>query len=382
MHDRTEPTGERAAETPKNAQLNNKANHGLRLRKGRGALSNSPSRFLHTVNQPLDDGWGSQVEPSRVANRALPDRTVRLITRNTSPDIPFSQSINPYKGCEHGCIYCFARPTHAFLDLSPGLDFETRLFFKTNVAEGLRKELTRPRYQCSTLAMGTNTDPYQPLEKDKRIMREILQILLEARHPVSIVTKSALILRDLDLLRDLARQQLVHVNVSVTTLSNELKTRLEPRTAGPAARLRAISALREAGIPTGAMLAPIIPFINDHEVERLVSACADAGAQTMAYILIRLPLEVAGLFEEWLQIHYPLKADRVMAAIRDTRGGEVYRAEWGTRMVGQGQIAQLIGARFKAAVAKAGLHDANLSALRTDLFQPPRYADDRQQNLF
>ena len=382
MHDRTEPTGERAAETPKNAQLNNKANHGLRLLKGRGALSNSPSRFLHTVNQPVDDGWGSQVEPSRVANRALPDRTVRLITRNTSPDIPFSQSINPYKGCEHGCIYCFARPTHAFLDLSPGLDFETRLFFKTNVAEGLRKELTRPRYQCSTLAMGTNTDPYQPLEKDKRIMREILQILLEARHPVSIVTKSALILRDLDLLRDLAQQQLVHVNVSVTTLSNELKTRLEPRTAGPAARLRAISALREAGIPTGAMLAPIIPFINDHEVERLVSACADAGAQTMAYILIRLPLEVAGLFEEWLQIHYPLKADRVMAAIRNTRGGEVYRAEWGTRMVGEGQIAQLIGARFKAAVAKAGLHDANLSALRTDLFQPPRYADDRQQNLF
>lgn len=376
MHDRTVPTGERAAETPKNAQPNSKANYGLRLRKGRGALSNAPSRFLHTVNQPVDDGWAPQIEPSRVANLALPDRTVRLITRNASPDIPFSQSINPYKGCEHGCIYCFARPTHAFLDLSPGLDFETRLFFKTNVAERLRKELARPRYQCSTLAMGTNTDPYQPLEKDKRVMREILQTLLEARHPVSIVTKSALILRDL------ARQRLVHVNVSVTTLSNELKTRLEPRTAGPAARLRAISALREADIPTGAMLAPIIPFINDHEVERLVSACADAGAQTMGYILIRLPLEVAGLFEEWLQSHYPLKADRVMAAIRDTRGGEVYRAEWGTRMVGQGQIAQLIGARFKAAVAKAGLHDADLPALRTDLFQPPRDPDDRQQNLF
>lgn len=382
MNDQTEPKGQKVKDRAGSAQAGDEVNDGLRVLKGRGAVSNAPSRFLHRVNQPVDDGWEQQLQPSRVGNQALPDRTVQLITRNTSPDIPFSQSINPYKGCEHGCIYCFARPTHAFLDLSPGLDFETRLFFKTNVAERLGQELARPRYRCSTLAMGTNTDPYQPLEKEKCVMREVLQTLLEVRHPVSIVTKSALILRDLDLLRDLAQQQLVHVSVSVTTLSNELKTRLEPRTAGPAARLRAISTLREAGIPTGAMLAPIIPFINDQEVERLVSACADAGAQMMAYILIRLPLEVADLFEEWLQTHYPLKAERVMAAIRDTRGGRVYRSEWGTRMVGQGQIAQLIGARFKAAVAKAGLSDADLPALRTDLFQPPRDPADRQQDLF
>lgn len=356
--------------------------------KGRGSVSNTPSRFLKLRTEAFDDGWstsassqgcdvrqqsaaGADAEQPQVQTRLYLDRTRTLITKNKSPDIPFDQSINPYKGCEHGCIYCFARPTHAYLDLSPGLDFETRIFRKSDPRAHLRVELARPAYRCSVLAMGTNTDPYQPLERSQRVTREILETLLEYRHPVSIVTKSKLILRDLDLLREFAAQGLVHVNVSVTTLSNDLKTRLEPRTASPAARLRTIAELRSAGIPTGAMIAPIIPFINDHELEDLVTAVAAAGAMVARYILLRLPLEVKPLMEEWLAEHYPDRAARVMAAVRDTRGGRAYRAEWHTRMTGQGQIADLIRLRFARAVRAAGLANASFEPLRTDLFQPP-----------
>ena len=347
------------------------------VNKGRGAGSNRESRFLDHVVELDGDGWspadGDAGEgPTRLKTRLYNDRTRRLITTNQSPDIPFDQSINPYKGCEHGCVYCFARPTHAFLDLSPGLDFESKIFCKTNPREHLLAELSKPRYRCRVIAMGTNTDPYQPAERERRITREILETLCELKHPVSIVTKSKLVLRDLDLLAAMAEDGLVHVNVSVTTLDNELKTRLEPRTASPAARLRTIAELRAAGVPTGAMLAPIIPFINDHELESLVEHCVDAGALVLRYILLRLPLEVKPLFEEWLAMHYPLKAKRVMAAVCDTRGGRAYRAEWFQRMVGQGQMAELIATRFQTAVARAGLAGAEPAPLATDLFQPPR----------
>lgn len=350
--------------------------------KGRGSGSNDESRYIRLRSEPVDDGWYLEPEAPRVATTALPDRTQRLITKNNSPDIGFDQSINPYKGCEHGCIYCFARPTHAYLDLSPGLDFETRLFFKTDVRARLLEELGKPGYRVSPIAMGTNTDPYQPLEKERRIMRQILATLLELKHPLSIVTKSALILRDLDLLVELAQQGLVQVFLSVTTLDNSLKTKLEPRTAGPSARLRAIRELSQAGVPTGAMVAPVIPFLNDHEIEAIVDACAGAGAQIVNYILLRLPLEVRGLFEEWLDNHYPLKAQRIMSAVRDTRNGRAYDAQWHQRMVGQGELAQLIGNRFRNAAAKAGLAQSSMPRMRTDLFAPPRHPQDTQMALF
>jgi DNA repair photolyase len=314
----------------------------------------------------------------------LPDRTRQLITRNQSPDISFDRSINPYKGCEHGCVYCFARPTHAYLDLSPGRDFETRIFYKTKVPELLLEALAKPGYECRTIAMGTNTDPYQPAEKSLRITRSILEVLLAQRHPVSIVTKGQLILRDLDLLSALAEQGLVSVAVSLTTLDHGLKTRLEPRAAAPAARLRVIRTLCEAGVPTGAMVAPVIPFINDHEIEDLVAAAADAGARHVGYILLRLPREVADLFVAWLEAHYPLKASRVMSAVRASRGGKAYDAAWGKRMRGEGVFADLIARRFGGALRRCGLDQAEVPALRTDLFQPPLHqqAGQTQMPLF
>ncbi|NIP16200.1 MAG: PA0069 family radical SAM protein [Pseudomonadales bacterium] len=344
--------------------------------KGRGATENEGSRFLSRHSVPVDDGWAAEdsdeTAGSKVGTELYPDRTVTLIARNASPDIPFEQSINPYKGCEHGCVYCFARPTHAYLDLSPGLDFETKIFYKTNVRDRLVDELGKPGYRCRTIAMGTNTDPYQPAERHRRITRTILETLLEARHPVSIVTKSQLILRDLDLLQELAGHQLATVAVSVTTLSNELKTRLEPRTAGPAARLRVIDELSRAGIPVGAMVAPVIPFVNDHEIEDIVAAATGAGARTMNYILLRLPLEVSGLFEAWLRVHCPDRAERVMNAMRSARGGKIYDAAWGKRMRGEGEMAELIGARFKVALKRNGILGAAQPPLRTDLFRPPQ----------
>ena len=345
--------------------------------KGRGAVSNHESRYLATRSELVDDGWSSLDEaPSNPDTELLPDRTVKLITRNRSPDISFDRSTNPYKGCEHGCIYCFARPTHAYLDLSPGLDFETRIFYKTNVRKRLEEELGAKGYRCQPIAMGTNTDPYQPAEKDQQITRQILESLLEWRHPVTMVTKSRLILRDLDLLVELAALNLVQVNLSVTTLDLDLKTRLEPRTASPGARLRTIRDLSDAGVPVGAMVAPVIPFLNDHELEDIVGRCVEAGAGSLSYILLRLPQEVAPLFKEWLQEHYPLKALRVENAVRQMRGGALYRSAWGQRMRGTGPMAELIEKRFTKALRDHALdRAAPLSELRTDLFRPPGFQE-------
>ncbi len=364
------------------------AEGGRKAIKGRGSHNLSQSRFLATRSVEADDGWGMDPRAGEPApeTHLLIDRTKKLITTNRSPDISFTQSINPYKGCEHGCIYCFARPTHAYLDMSPGLDFETKIFRKSNPREHLLRELSRSRYECSVIAMGTNTDPYQPFERAQRVTREILETLLECRHPVSIVTKSKLILRDLDLLAELAEHQLINVHVSVTTLDNQLKTKLEPRTASPAARLRVIAELRAAGVPTGAMIAPVIPFINDHEIESLVEAVAEAGAQIARYILLRLPLEVGPLFEEWLLQHYPERARRVLNAVRATRAGALYQSAWHQRMRGQGQIADLIRARFSRAAKKHGIFQDHLTLLDTGAFQKPnradKRADERQMPLF
>ena len=343
------------------------------VHKGRGATINPQSRYLVATTVPVDDGWDLEEDPvSHPATEFFPDRTVRLIARNQSPDIPFDRSINAYKGCEHGCVYCYARPTHAYLDLSPGLDFETRIFYKTGVRERLVEELGRRSYECRTIAMGTNTDPYQPVEKRLRVTRTVLEVALEHRHPVSIVTKSQLILRDADLLVELARLQLVNVMVSVTTLSNALKVKLEPRTASPAARLRTIERLSGRGVPVGAMAAPMIPFINDEELEAIVARASAAGARAVRYVLLRLPLEVKDLFEAWLAEHYPLRAERVMSAVRDTRGGKAYDSTWGRRMRGTGPFAELLAARFTRACREHGLEDAELPPLRTDLFMAPR----------
>ncbi len=341
--------------------------------KGRGAVSNEASRFLPTRTLVVDDGWGYDpaADATPLITVVLPDRTKTLITRNQSPDVPFDHSINPYKGCEHGCIYCFARPTHAFLDLSPGIDFETRLFYKTHVREHLTDELCRKNYVPTPMALGTNTDPYQPIERERRVTREILEVMLECRHPVTLVTKSAGALRDLDLWSELAQLGLAHVNVSITTLRRDLKTRLEPRTASPEARLRVLKEMSAAGVPVGVMAAPMIPFINDNELEDILGAARDHGATHANYILLRLPLEVQLLFSEWLDSHYPDKKERVLSAIRDTRGGALYQSGFGQRMRGTGPIAELFAKRFQIAMKKLGLLRERNVRLRQDLFRPP-----------
>ncbi len=345
-----------------------------KFHKGRGAISNPASRFDPTVSEPVDDGW-NEVESAEIGTSApktkfFPDQTRHIIATNKSPDISFDRSINPYKGCEHGCVYCYARPTHAFLGLSPGLDFETQIFYKTEPAVRLSEALERRGYEVRPIAMGTNTDPYQPGERQLGVTREILETLLRYRHPVSLVTKSMLILRDLDILAELATLGLVQVSVSVTTLNNGLKTALEPRTADPRARLRVLDALHQARIPIGAMIAPVIPCINDHELEDIVVAVSKTGVSRVGYILLRLPLEVEDLFVEWLQQHYPNRADHVMSHIRAMRGGVAYRAEWGTRMRGQGTYADLLARRFELATKSAGLGTDLSVPLRTDLFRP------------
>ena len=356
-------------------------------RKGLGAQSNPAPRYLPSVSRLEDDA-----EQERLARKAVTvtrETPRTILTRNRSPDIPFDRSINPYRGCEHGCIYCFARPTHAYMDLSPGADFERQLFVKDGAAELLRRTLATRGYQVAPIAIGTNTDPYQPIEDSYQTMRSLLEVLLECRHPVSIVTKGAGVLRDLDLLTELAALGLVRVAVSVTTLDLELKTKLEPRTASPQRRLKILSALSKAGVPTAAMVAPVIPFINDHELEDIVERCALAGARELNYILLRLPLEVAPLFEEWLTLHYPDRAERVLSAVRQTRGGQLYRARWGERMRGTGPIAELLQRRFAAALRRAGLEGCELPRLRTDLFRAPAAlppaaasAKSRQGDLF
>ena len=359
--------------------------------KGRGSTRNPKPRYLPTTTIPVDDGWSvdafldSEFTQSAPLTKVLPDQTRNLITRNNSPDVPFDQSINPYKGCEHGCVYCFARPTHAYLDLSPGLDFETKIFYKNNPIDRLRKELDNPNYKCKPIAMGTNTDPYQPIERELRVTRKILETLLEYRHPVSIVTKGVLILRDLDLLQEFAKLDLLSVAVSITTLDNELKTKLEPRTASPRARLRILRSLADAEISIGVMVAPLIPMLNDHELEEILERSVDAGAQFAGYIVIRLPMEVSDLFENWLEEHYPMKAKRVMNRIREMHGGQTYDSRWGVRMRGSGLYAELIHKRFEVAKRNCGIqspHRARTRANTNNLFVNTERNDPLRTNLF
>lgn len=346
--------------------------------KGRGAVSNPPRRFQNIACVVEDDGWSAQV-PRALEVSLLPDRARTIISRNQSPDVPFSQSINPYKGCEHGCIYCFARPTHAYLDLSPGLDFETRLFYKQDAADLLERELARPNYRCQVIALGSNTDPYQPVEKTLGITRQLLEVMLNYRQPVSIVTKSSLILRDRDLLSELARHGLVSVTVSITTLENDAKRSLEPRAAAPAARLRMVAALREAGVPVGVLAAPMIPCINDHELEAILEASAAAGARQAGYILLRLPHEVGQLFEDWLMTHYPDRARHVMSLLKASRNGEISDGRFGHRMEGEGVFADLLRQRFRLACRKWGFNREAWIAT-TDQFRVPGRAE--QLGLF
>jgi DNA repair photolyase len=306
-----------------------------------------------------------------------PEVTRTIITRNDSPDIPFDRSINPYKGCEHGCVYCFARPTHAYLGLSPGLDFETRIFSKPEAANLLREELRRPAYRCAVMALGSNTDPYQPIERDLRITRRVLEVLAEFRHPVGIVTKSTLVLRDLDILGPMARAGLASVMVSITTLDPELAGRMEPRASAPRQRVETIRALARSGVPVGVLASPMIPGLNDTEMERILEHSANAGAQSAGFILLRLPLEIKELFAEWLVEHYPLKARRILSLIKSARGGRLNDATFGTRMRGTGAYAELIRRRFDIAVRRLGLNRRRVT-LDTTLFRPPPGPGDQE----
>ncbi len=348
--------------------------------KGRGAVSNRVGRYEARTRQAIDDGWDTDEEYPPLRTEITADATRTIITRNESPDVPFDRSINPYRGCEHGCVYCFARPTHAFLGLSPGLDFESRLFYKPDAARLLDEELRRTKYRCDVIAMGTNTDPYQPIEKEFRITRQILEVLAAHNHPVGIVTKSALVLRDLDILAPMAEQGLAQVCVSVTTLERDLARRLEPRAPTPARRIAAIRALAEAGIPAGVMAAPMIPGLNDYELEQILEAGREAGADMAGYILLRLPLEIKDLFIEWLRAHAPNKADRVLNLVRETRGGALYDQTFGLRRSGIGRYAELLGKRFEIACRRLSLNARHFELDTTQFHPPPRPGD--QMDMF
>lgn len=338
-------------------------------RNGRGAVSNPAGRFESTRSEVVDDGWGSlDEELPPLQTTVLPEPARSIISRNQSPDIPFDQSINPYRGCEHGCIYCYARPSHAYLNLSAGLDFETKLFYKADAARLLEQELSAPKYRCSPITIGANTDPYQPIEREYRVTRSIIEVLAKRRHPFSIITKSAMIERDIDLLAPLAKDNLVYALVSVTTLNKDIKRTLEPRTASPAARLRAIRNLSEAGIPVGVMVAPVIPVLTDSELEKIIEAAAAAGARSAGYVLLRLPYELKDLFGEWLEQHEPLKAKHVWSRLHDMRGGRDNDPRWGLRQRGEGQYAELLAQRFAAACVRYGLKHRERFVHNSDLF--------------
>ena len=354
-------------------------NPARKIPKGRGTSSKVDARFLEHRRAEFDDGWALEQEERTVPTEIFRETPRTVITRNQSPDIPFETSVNPYRGCEHGCVYCYARPSHAYVDLSPGIDFETKIFAKTNAAEILRKELGKPRYVCKPIAMGTNTDPYQPAERQLRITRDIIQVLHDCRHPLSIVSKSWLVERDLDLLGPMAADGLAKVFVSVTTLNHDLARRLEPRTTAPARRLKTVKALNRAGVPTGVMFAPVIPFINDAEMETVLEQAAAAGAKAAGYVILRLPNEVKQLFREWLETHEPGKTEHVFSIIRDLRSGRENDPEYFTRMRGQGVYADLVRSRFQNACRKFGLNNES-EELNTSLFKPPIVAD-RQQSL-
>ncbi|RAS12073.1 PA0069 family radical SAM protein [Cupriavidus alkaliphilus] len=373
----------------------------LAARKGRGAVSNLQGRFERDQREAFDDGWGPVPEDTAAAPEAIAgnddvplpplrtevhfERARSVLTRNASPDVPFDVSLNPYRGCEHGCIYCFARPTHAYLDLSPGLDFETQLYAKTNAAERLRETLARPSYRCETIALGVNTDAYQPIEREQRITRSLLEVLHECDHPVALITKSSLIERDIDLLAPMAAKRLAVAALTITTLDPGIARTLEPRAATPSRRLRTIRTLTDAGIPVGVSIAPVIPFITEPDLERVLEAAREAGAVYANYIVLRLPWEVRPLFEEWLQAHFPDRAERVMNRVRDMREGKAYDANFATRMRGTGVWADLLRQRFYKAAERLGFR-YNRFELDTSRFRPPAAGpsgkDDPQGSLF
>jgi DNA repair photolyase len=349
------------------------------LRRGRGAVRNASGRYELQLRTAVDDGWG--LDPGQTFKTDVTiERAKTIITRNDSPDISFDRSINPYRGCEHGCAYCFARPTHAYMGLSPGLDFETKLFAKTNAPELLERELSAAGYTPRTMAIGTNTDPYQPIERRHRIMRQILEVLARFNHPVGIVTKSALVTRDIDILAGMAAKGLAKVAISVTTLDRTLARNLEPRAATPDRRLAAIRQLTEAGIPVTVMVAPIIPAINDSEIEAILEAARSAGATEAGYVLLRLPLEVRDIFRQWLMEHAPGKLRHAMSLVQSTRGGKDYDSSWHQRQTGTGPFAWMVGRRFQLASERLGFNASRLQ-LKTDLFKRPDQPGDQLQLL-
>ncbi|WP_188263031.1 PA0069 family radical SAM protein [Azospirillum tabaci] len=344
--------------------------------KGRGAISNLTSRYERETRVLADDGWGeNEALTETVPTQVFDDAARSVLSKNTSPDVIFERSVNPYRGCEHACIYCFARPTHAYLGLSPGLDFETKIFRKARAAELLAAELRAKSYRCQPLALGANTDPYQPIEREQRITRAVLEVCRDFNQPVMIITKSALVLRDLDILAPMAAKGLVNVALSVTTLDRDLARRMEPRASTPQRRLAAMRDLTEAGVPVAVLASPMIPGLTDHELEAILTAAAAAGATQANYILLRLPLEIADLFEEWLREHAPNRAERVLSLIRQCREGELYQSQFGNRMKGSGPVAELLSKRFKLACRRLGLNarDANLNC--ADFKPPPARGD-------
>jgi DNA repair photolyase len=343
---------------------------GFDRRRGRAAGINPSGRYEPISHHVFDDGWNSLEELPPFKTQVQVEKPRAIITRNSSPDISFDRSINPYRGCEHGCVYCFARPTHAYMGMSPGLDFESKLFAKPDAARLLERELAKPGYEPRTIAIGTNTDPYQPIENQWRIMREVLEVLEAHNHPVGIVTKSALVTRDIDILGRMAEKGLAKVALSVTTLDRKLARMMEPRAATPPKRLEAMRKLSEAGIPVSVMIGPVIPALNDQEIERILESAQTAGAREAGYIILRLPLEVAPIFKEWLLRNYPDRYRHVMSLIRSMRDGKDYDAEWGKRMKGAGPYAWQIGRRFEIAAKRLGLNAEKLR-LRADLFKSP-----------
>jgi DNA repair photolyase len=351
-------------------------------RRGRGATGNASGRYETEARVGFDDGWGSLDDLPPLKTEVTIEKPKTIVTRNSSPDIGFDRSINPYRGCEHGCVYCFARPTHAYMGLSPGLDFETRLFAKPNAASLLECELAAPGYVCRPIAIGTNTDPYQPIEKRWRLMREILEVLERCRHPVTIVTKSVLVLRDADILARMASKGLAKVALSVTSLDHRLSRSMEPRASAPEKRLAAIRGLAAAGVPVGVMVAPVVPALNDAEIERILEAAAEAGAREAGYILLRLPLEVSEIFKEWLLEQHPDRYRHVLSLLRSMRDGKDYDAQWGRRMRGSGPYAVTMRKRFEAATRRLGLAKGTARPeLVCDLFEAP-LGDGRQLSLF
>ena len=336
--------------------------------KGRGALSNPDNRFEEISRELIDDGWDNlETTPSPIRTSLTVDSAKTVISYNQSPDVPFDRSINPYRGCEHGCVYCFARPTHAWLGLSPGLDFETKLFYKPDAAQLLRKEINKKRYRCAPIAVGINTDAYQPVERKLGITRQILEVLAEHRHPLSIVTKSALIERDIDILAEMSKDDLVQIAVSITTLNQDLARKLEPRATAPQRRLETVARLSDAGIPVAVLAAPLIPVLTDSELETILKASREAGASWAGYVFLRLPHELKELFQGWLEEHEPLKAEHIMNRIRDSRGGQAYQAQFGKRMSGEGIFADLLKQRYQLAMKQLAFPGS--SELNTSLFK-------------